>query len=200
MTRVEQAAATRAALLAAARAVFLRSGYHGTTVDAVAQEAGFTTGAIYARFAGKADLFLALLEERVDERSAQLRALPAGDPLDAGTAVTRQWARILRSDLDWTLLVVEFRVHAARDPGLAARFAELHGRLVGVLTDVLARLHGGQAPRERYEALARAGLAMGPGAALARAAEGEAFSDELMEEVDAAVAARLLGTREGAVS
>ncbi|WP_448626403.1 TetR/AcrR family transcriptional regulator [Geodermatophilus sp. URMC 64] len=192
-TRAEQAAATREALLAAARSVFLRSGYHGATVEAVAQEAGFTTGALYARFGGKADLFLALLEQRIDDRIAQLRALRPD-----GQAVARQWAQILRADLDWTLLVVEFRVHAARSPELSARFAEQHDRLVRALTDVLAGMHP-DAPRERCEALARAGLAMGPGAALARAAEGEAFSDELMTEVDAAVAERLLGEREGAV-
>jgi len=130
----------------------------------------------------------------------RLEAQADGGATRAPSGVGRQWARILRSDLDWTLLVVEFRVHAARDPDLSARFAALHGRLVDVLTDVLAELLGGDAPRERYETLARAGLAMGPGAALARAAEGEAFSDWLMEEMEAAVTARLLGDRGGTVS
>jgi AcrR family transcriptional regulator len=194
MTRAEQAIATRGALLIAARTVFLRSGYHGATVEAVAQEAGFTTGALYARFGGKADLFLALLEQRIDDRIGQLRSLIEQASPD-GRAVTRQWAQILRADLDWTLLVVEFRVHAARSAELSARFAEQHDRLVRALTDVLAEMHR-DVPRERCEALARAGLALGPGAALARAAEGEAFSDELMTEVDAAVAERLLGERE----
>src|SRR3954470_5006765 len=161
MTRIEQAAATREALLAAARTVFLRSGYHGATVEAVAQEAGYTTGALYSRFGGKADLFLALLEQRIDDRTAQLRALLA-QPSPDGLAVTRQWAQILRADLAWTLLVVEFLVHAARDPELSRRFAEQHDRLARTLTDVLTRMHG-DVPRERCEAMARAGLAMGPG-------------------------------------
>jgi AcrR family transcriptional regulator len=197
MTRAQQAATTREALLAAARIVFLRSGYHGATVDAVAQEAGYTTGALYARFGSKADLFLALLEQRIDDRIGQLRSLLEQASPD-GRAVTRQWAQILRADLDWTLLVVEFRVHAARSAELSARFAEQHDRLVRALTDVLAEMHP-DAPRERCEALARAGLAMGPGAALARAAEGDVFSDGLMTQIDAAVAERLLGEREGAV-
>src|SRR4051794_34412281 len=94
-TRVEQAAATREALLAAARTVFLDSGYHGATVEAVAREAGYTIGALYARFGGKADLFLALLAERIDDRAEQLRTLLT-EPSPDGSAVTRQWAQILR--------------------------------------------------------------------------------------------------------
>jgi hypothetical protein len=42
------------------------------------------------------------------------------------------------------------------------------------------------------EDLARLLLAVGPGGALARAAEGEAFRDELMEETNVALAQRLL--------
>jgi AcrR family transcriptional regulator len=101
LTRRDRAAATRAALLEAARTVFLKAGYHGATVDAVAQEAGFTIGAVYSQFGGKAELFLALLEQRIAERGVQIRAL-AGPEGGAGDerALTRQWASILHSDLD----------------------------------------------------------------------------------------------------
>ena len=53
---------TRAKLLATAAEMFLARGYAATSVDAIAAEAGFTTGAIYSNFGGKADLFLAVLE------------------------------------------------------------------------------------------------------------------------------------------
>jgi AcrR family transcriptional regulator len=174
-------------------------------VEKVAAEAGFTIGAVYSRFRGKADLFLALLAERIDERSAQLRELasvhptPAADPVarieEPAAAVARQWAAILHSDLPWTLLVVEFRVHAARDPQLAVRFAEQHERLLGVVAEVVTAMLGGPAAvsADRARDVARAGLAMGPGVALARAAEGEAFTDELIQVMHAAVAARLIG-------
>jgi hypothetical protein len=77
------------------------------------------------------DRAAALLEQRIEERIGQIRSLVDGPGVAAGlTAVARQWAGVLRTDLDWTLLVIEFRVHAARDPVLAARFAELHGRLL----------------------------------------------------------------------
>src|SRR5581483_2177482 len=61
-TRSEAKEDTRARLLAAARRVFVREGFHGATVDMVAAEAGFTKGAVYSAFTSKADLFLAVYE------------------------------------------------------------------------------------------------------------------------------------------
>jgi AcrR family transcriptional regulator len=192
VTRRDRAAANRAALLAAARRVFLAAGYHGASVDAVAGEAGFTIGAVYSQFGGKAELFLALLEQRIEERIGQIRSVVDGSGVAAElTAVARQWAGVLRTDLDWTLLVIEFRVHAARDPVLAARFAELHARLLRAVVQSLTESLGLPATPE-VEDLARLLLATGPGGALARAAEGEAFRDELMEETMVALAQRLL--------
>ena len=193
VTRRERSAAHRAALLEAARRVFLAAGYHGASVDAVAGEAGFTIGAVYWQFGSKADLFLALLEQRVGERIEQIRSVLDGAGVAAETAaVARQWAGVLRTDLDWTLLVIEFRVHAARDPVLAARFAQVHARLLRAVVQAMTGSLGLAAPTPEVEDLARLMLATGPGAALARAAEGEAFRDELIEETAVALAERLL--------
>jgi AcrR family transcriptional regulator len=193
MSRAERSAANRAALLDAARRVFLRDGYHGTTVDAVAKEAGLTIGALYSRFEGKADLFLALLEERVAERAVQFAAPRAtGDGDWVPRVFAQRWAAIMRADLDWQLLVIEFRVHAARDAELAARYEALHELAVGTLGDNISAALPFDPDPDRVEALARAGFAAATGAALARAAEGEAFTDELYEETVVALANRFL--------
>lgn len=54
---------TKARLLATAEEMFFNRGYAATSVEAISAEAGFTTGAIYSNFGGKADLFLAVLEK-----------------------------------------------------------------------------------------------------------------------------------------
>src|SRR3954447_26890337 len=54
--------------------MFLGRGFAGTSVDAVAHEAGYTTGAVYSNFGGKADLFLAVLEKTTDDEGAAVRA------------------------------------------------------------------------------------------------------------------------------
>lgn len=51
---------TRAKLLEAARALIREKGYEHTTLDAIAQRAGMTTGAIYGNFRNREELFLSL--------------------------------------------------------------------------------------------------------------------------------------------
>jgi AcrR family transcriptional regulator len=51
---------TRAKLLEAARQLVREQGYEQTTLEAVAQRAGMTTGAIYGNFKNREELFLAL--------------------------------------------------------------------------------------------------------------------------------------------
>jgi AcrR family transcriptional regulator len=53
----------RGELLEAARQVFERDGYHGTTVSAVVQAAGLSQGAFYLYFADKKGIFAALQDE-----------------------------------------------------------------------------------------------------------------------------------------
>ena len=56
--RGERRLITRAQLLDAAERVFARGGLLGASVDAIALEAGYSTGAVYSNFKGKEDLFL----------------------------------------------------------------------------------------------------------------------------------------------
>ena len=51
--------------------MFLARGYVNATVDAIAEEAGFSKGVVYSQFESKADMFLALLEARITERLAR---------------------------------------------------------------------------------------------------------------------------------
>jgi AcrR family transcriptional regulator len=53
----------RGELLEAARGVFERDGYHGTTVSAIVQTAGLSQGAFYLYFADKKAVFAALQDE-----------------------------------------------------------------------------------------------------------------------------------------
>ena len=64
-TRAERQAQTRARLLDAAAALFVDRGLQGTSVEAIAERAGFTRGAFYSNFASKEELFTELLQQRV---------------------------------------------------------------------------------------------------------------------------------------
>ena len=62
----------REKLIAAAAEVFAEKGYEGAGVAEIARRAGYTTGAIYGRFAGKAQLLLAAIEARSDSELDEL--------------------------------------------------------------------------------------------------------------------------------
>ena len=69
-TRSDNKVRTRDGLIAAAREVFLERGFHPATLDEIAERAGYTKGAVYSNFAGKDDLFLAMLGEHYVRRAA----------------------------------------------------------------------------------------------------------------------------------
>src|SRR5215211_8996587 len=62
LTREDKRQANRARILQAARKVFGRRGYHGATIEEIADESGLSNGAVYYNFENKEDLFLELLE------------------------------------------------------------------------------------------------------------------------------------------
>jgi AcrR family transcriptional regulator len=62
-TREQQRAAKREEILAAARSVFARQGFRGTTIADIAEEAKIALGTIYLYFPSKEDVFAALSQE-----------------------------------------------------------------------------------------------------------------------------------------
>jgi AcrR family transcriptional regulator len=126
-TRAEKQARTRAELLDTAATVFARRGYRGASVEEIAEEAGYSHGAVYSNFDGKADLFLAVLEEYMAKRAQELAATQADLPEDApielrARALADQWMERFAKDRESFLLHMEFVAHAGRDPELAERF------------------------------------------------------------------------------
>src|SRR5688572_24240387 len=75
ISRADRKAQTREKLVDAAYAVFTRQGFHRSSLDQVAAEAGFTKGAVYSNFASKEDLFFAVYERRVAQGVAEAEAL-----------------------------------------------------------------------------------------------------------------------------
>ncbi len=79
----------RPLILDVAFGLFLERGYKGTSMDAIARAAGVTKPVIYACFAGKAELFGALLDREEQRMFAQFGAAfasgvePGGDDLES---------------------------------------------------------------------------------------------------------------------
>ena len=81
-------------LLAAATSAFAEHGYAGASLDAIGERAGVTKGGVYFHFAGKEELFFAVLDHWREQRRRQLQ-LPAVAGGGAATALQRFLAAYL---------------------------------------------------------------------------------------------------------
>ena len=70
---------TRERLIEAAARVFAEKGYDRAGVQEISRRAGLTTGAIYGRFTGKAELLKAAIESRTNDEFDELFASHAFD-------------------------------------------------------------------------------------------------------------------------
>ena len=187
LTRAESRARTRGELVDAARTVFLERGYHAASVDGVADAAGYSTGAVYSAFGSKAELFLAVFDARVAERARQMERIGGGAATVAefGERLARQFSTMSKGERAWSLLVIEFWAHAARDRELRRRFAERHEALkaaiAGVLDEILRRT--GERLALPTEHVATASAALVNGMALERLANPDGVPDELLASV-----------------
>jgi AcrR family transcriptional regulator len=179
--RVEQVARNRGQLLAAAREVFGELGYARASLDEIAERAGFTKGAVYSHFRSKADLFLSLLEERIERRAAGQREMAARPMSAADVAeMVRRVTSLSRADPQWRLAVLEFRVVAARDGDLNARYAAAHRKALDGLAETLRTLFAelGTEPRLPIEHLAFVAFALDTGGFLEDTAVAGAMSTD----------------------
>jgi AcrR family transcriptional regulator len=139
-TREERKAQTRADLIAAADRLFTSNGFHPTSLDTIADEAGYTKGAVYSNFESKEDVFFAVYERRAErgiadaEREIAAATAAGGSWLDALSLAA---ARRRGHDDGWLAVFFEFWAHVVRRPALRARFAEIH---TGVQTLLVAEL------------------------------------------------------------
>jgi len=108
---------TQARILDAAEAVFSEQGFEKTQLEEVAARAGYTRGAIYAHYASKEDLFLALMEQRVLTKFIAIRQVLEAEPeVRLRPAIFRRWMATQAADHSWGTLMLEFKLYALRRP------------------------------------------------------------------------------------
>jgi len=152
---------TRTALVDAAAEVFARRGFHGASLDEIAETAGFTRGAIYKNFGSKEDLFYAVGERQneltLQAFDAQLSG-GAGGMFDVPKLAAMWQDSVWSADVDFLALELEFHLYAIRNPevrerwvaqrrknlAMIARFIAEHAEAAGVSlkvpADTLARI------------------------------------------------------------
>jgi AcrR family transcriptional regulator len=187
LSRKERQAHTRARLMRSAASIAAQRGLERASLDAVAEHAGFTKGAVYANFESKEDLFLSMLDVRFAERLAELDRILSSedDPDTQARAAAAGFIAAIESDPEWERLFFEFAVYAARNEDfrveLVARYRTMRERIAELLTARAARL--GIEPVLPPGQVATMTFAMANGIALERLLEPEAVPDGLYPEM-----------------
>lgn len=134
---------SRTRLLDAAAAVFAKHGYRAATVEQIVAAAEFSKGTFYWNFSGKEDLFLSLLDERVDQPVRALMELTRTAPADKPTAtdIGAGLESLIANERDALLLAHEYWMKAARDERVAERYRRRQENLRGLLTQALSSRH-----------------------------------------------------------
>ena len=146
LTRAEAKARTRQRLLDSAARIFAEKGFGGATLEEIAESAGYSTGAMYANFGSKEQLFMEVVaahrsraaERRIEQVTKILdEALASGaDPFDALTGMFAQFAD---RDRELAPLQAEFWLYAVRNPAAKKVIADSLSGQVAELEPVVAR-------------------------------------------------------------
>lgn len=174
VTQAERREATRAAILAAAQALFADRGFAATTVDAIAEAAGVAKGAVYHHFSSKEAVFEAVFESASVSLVGRVMAAAQGrDLIDGVVAGTQEYfdacaepalGRIILKDgpavLGWERWrEIDARhfggmfpgvIRAAIDQGLMRRqpVAPLARLLLGAVTEAAVACAASETPAE----------------------------------------------------
>lgn len=156
-------------------------------MQAIADRAGLTRGAVYWNFKSKPELFLALLDERIDKPVRDLMRLtetaPAGQPTAA--TISQGLARLITEQAPLVMLLFEHWAAAVRDPSLRDAFNQRQQTLRRALARALDARHKATGVPLTYpaERLATGVLALAHGIAMSKLIDPDDTRDELYGEI-----------------
>jgi AcrR family transcriptional regulator len=208
LTPERRRAMTRQHLLDAAAIVFARNGFHGSTLDEVAATAGFTKGAVYSNFKSKDDLFLELLDDRIDRQYAVVSEVLESGSHDAAEQFPRI-REIVRNVTVWddtfVTLWLEFVLYARRNPEAQAKLAASVRRSRAQVQDLIEHEYAiiGASPTYPTGDLAEISLALFNGLGIHRLVDPSGVTEQTLDTTlsflyDAMGVDRESGTREPA--
>jgi len=126
LTREQKQAETREKLLAAALSLFARVGYGGASIDRIAEEAGFSKGAIYSNFGSKEDIFFQVLATYSESLLPDvLGALDGAVSAQEAIEILAAWADERSRDVDLPWLVLEHVRHSRQSGTFGERQQQL---------------------------------------------------------------------------
>lgn len=142
MTQEERKQETRKMLLDSAAEIFAQFGFHGASVDKIAEFAGYSKGAVYANFNSKEELFLALLEQKMKSHVDTIHQIMKQqhsidhfiEKMDYYFDLDRQTNRV------WSILNMEFLLYAMRQESVREKWTAMIVESVEQISGVIEKM------------------------------------------------------------
>ena len=180
MTRAESQAQTRTQLVKTARQLFFEDGYHPTSLEKVADAAGFSKGAVYSNFRNKDELCIAVLDEVRAERLGEILEIMAKPDTTSRVEGLQVWAERVIGDPAWTSFEVEFAAHARHNEGLRDQLTSRLKAILQMLSGAVESAENAKPPLPGGET-ATVMLALGVGLGLLRSIDPSVPVDGLVD-------------------
>ena len=196
LTREESRAQTRERLLDAGRELFIKVGIDATSLEEVAETAGYSRGAFYSNFASKDELICAVLERETDRAHQDLNALFARDlpPLER-LAVIRSFYVNMSCDLSNCMFWTAIRLYALRNPSVHPKIAGLFRSHYAEVARYVRRMYEelGKEPPAPPEVLAFSLIAQAQGLAISQMVDPDLISKDQFQQALGIYFDRLIG-------
>lgn len=179
ISRTESQILTRSKLLGAAEVEFSRLGFEGAAVDKITEKAGYSRGAFYANFKSKEELFLTLVEDRMNTILIELTQLSMGEKILKKDTVLKYYLN-RAYDKKLTLLMSEFLIAGIRNTKLRSKIANLNHSYLDEVGKVISFISSNKKEARQIAAIL---LASGQGLMLYHFCDPENYSEKLIEEM-----------------
>ena len=181
LTREESRAQTRERLLDAALAIFLKDGIEGSSIEEVAEAAGYSRGAFYSNFECKDDLLYAVLDREIRHTNQEFEAIVSA-PIPAGEIINRlrDYYVAMGQDEGHCMFWLSLQLYSLRNPAIRPRVAELMRKKRELVINQARRVYValGKEPPGSVEIVSLGLIAIAQGMSIMRMLDPDAISGE----------------------
>ncbi|MBG9794502.1 TetR family transcriptional regulator [Paenibacillus dendritiformis] len=149
LTQEQRKQETRQLLIESAIEIFAQLGFHGASVDKIAEHAGFSKGAVYAHFKSKEELFLAILERQMQLQVGHIRQVIERQHSISQfiNAMDACFGSVKKRNRTWNMLYIEFLLYAMREEAVRHKWSrmltESVAQISGSIKQLMSREKGG---------------------------------------------------------
>lgn len=136
----EKSRQTKEELLVCAMRLFGEKGFAATTISEITKAAGYAKGSFYSHWPGKDDIFLEILERKMDQyRRDRSKKIQKASSFEEVFHVIWDFLESIMDDMNWSKVFLEFTIHASRDERLQT---ELNRSKYRLSNDIFSKLLG----------------------------------------------------------